>query len=712
MVDDPAPGASGVSPAREAYEARPWLKHYPGYIQPELTPRFNSGLEQFLETVKAIPGEAAIYYFDRTMNYGELDRASSALAAALKQRGVVHGDRIALYLQNIPQFLIGLYGAWKAGAIVVPCNPMFKQRELEYQLNDSGAKGLICLESLYDTVARDVVDNTRVEFVITTNELDYVDEGPVPALLETSRKQRFDKTLDMLELLAQFDGSGVEFATLTPQDIAFLTYTSGTTGQPKGAMNTHGNVVFNATFYQQWMQLDRHDVVIGVAPFFHITGLIAHLAVAALAGMPIILFYRFDPAEMLRLTEKWRGSFTVAAITVFIALLNHPNVKTRDLSSMKKAYSGGAPVSPAIVENFQKVTGSYIHNVYGLTETTSPSHAVPLGGRAPVDPDSGALSVGVPIPNTVCRVVDVTTGQDLPPGEVGELITKGPEVVPGYWEKPAETAYAIRDSFLFTGDVAKMDEEGWFYLVDRKKDMIIASGYKVWPREVEDVLYQHPAVREAGVVGIPDEYRGETVIAYVALKSGFEGKVTEEDLIEFCKGRARDLGIEWRNPTAVLLTSCGPEATAGLRALIEKTGCQVVAPKAGLDAVKEVCPAKAVIHSTDDLKLYGWFPVEVVPLGGRGLAPSAYQISWHGKTVLVSGRIPSKIQAGPQANKELVEALSGPGGNAAQYRQALDTLATLHPDIWLPAVPVHGQNANLYGDDWADTIAQNGLVVP
>jgi long-chain acyl-CoA synthetase len=302
-------------------------------------------------------------------------------------------------------------------------------------------------------------------------------------------------------------------------------------------MNTHGNVVFNATFYQQWMQLDSNDVVIGVAPFFHITGLIAHLAVASLAGMPIIMLYRFDPAETLRLIEKWRGSFTVAAITVFIALLNHPDIKTRDLSSLKKAFSGGAPVSPAIVEHFQELTGVYIHNIYGLTETTSPSHAVPLGGHAPVDTDSGALSVGVPIPNTICRVLDVATGQDLPPGEVGELITKGPEVVAGYWEKPEETANAIRDGYLYTGDVARMDEEGWFYLVDRKKDMIIASGFKVWPREVEDVLYQHPAVREAGVVGVPDAYRGETVVAYVALKSGFEGKVTPGELIEFCKQR-------------------------------------------------------------------------------------------------------------------------------------------------------------------------------
>src|SRR5436305_5834031 len=490
--------------ARAAYEARPWLKHYPDYIPPELTPPFASGLDMFLATVKATPEQAAIYYFEQTMSYGELDRKSTALAAALKEHSVIRDDRVALYLQNIPQSLISLYGIWKAGGIVVLCNPMFKQKELEYHLNDSGAKGLICLESLYETVARHTVESTKVEFVITTSELDYAGKDELPALLASSRKQRFAETLDMLELLSKFDGATIEFPSLAPTDVAFLTYTSGTTGLPKGAMNTHTNVVFNATVYKEWMQLGKDDIVIGVAPFFHITGLIAHVAVAALTGMPIIMFYRFDPVEMLRLTEKWHGSFTVAAITVFIALLNHPDIKTRNLSSMKKIYSGGAPVSPAIVENFQEIAGTYIHNVYGLTETTSPSHATPLGGRAPVDPDSGALAVGVPIPNTICRVVDVTTGEDLPVGEVGELITKGPEVVAGYWQKPEETANAIRDGYLYTGDVAKMDEEGWFYIVDRKKDMIIVSGYKVWPRDVEDTLYQHPAVREAAVIGVAD----------------------------------------------------------------------------------------------------------------------------------------------------------------------------------------------------------------
>jgi long-chain acyl-CoA synthetase len=299
-------------------------------------------------------------------------------------------------------------------------------------------------------------------------------------------------------------------------------------------MNTHGNVVFNAQVYRDWIRLDEDDSVLGAAPLFHITGLIGHVGVAMLVPIPLILFYRFDPGVALELAERDKPTFTVAAITAFIALLNHPDAEKRDLSSLTKVYSGGAPIPAATVEAFEKRFGAYIHNIYGLTETTSPSHAVPLDRRAPVDESSGALSVGVPVFNTIVRVVG-EDGEDLPPGEVGEFVTSGPQVVPGYWEKPEETEHALPGGALHTGDVGFMDADGWFYLVDRKKDQINASGYKVWPREVEDVLYGHPAVREAAVVGVPDEYRGETVKAFVSLREG--QSTSEEELIAFCKER-------------------------------------------------------------------------------------------------------------------------------------------------------------------------------
>ncbi len=555
MTENPTQGSN----FHNMYEERSWLKHYASYVPPDLSPTFANALAMFLTTVQAMPEQPAIYYFDQMVTYSELDSQSSALAIALKEHGITRGDRVALYLQNIPQFLVSVYALWKLGAIVVLCNPMLKHKELAYHLNDSGAKGLICLESLYESVARETITQTKVEFVITTSELDYAGEGSVPSLLASSKKQRFPDTQDMLDLIAGFEGTAIEPAQLTADDVAFLTYTSGTTGLPKGAMNTHGNVVFTSTVYATWMQLTKDDVAIGVAPFFHITGLIAYLTTAALVGMPIVTFYRFDAAEMLRLTEQWHGSFIVAAITVFIALLNHPDLKTRDLTSMKKVYSGGAPVSPSVVEQFKATTGIVIHNAYGLTETTSPANATPMHGPSPVDAASGAMSVGVPVPNTFCKIVDVANGQELPIGEVGELIIKGPQIVAGYWQKPEETAYAIRDGYLYTGDVAKMDENGFFYIVDRKKDMIIVSGYKVWPRDVEDVLYQHPAVREAAVVGIPDAYRGETVKAYVALKSGFEDNVTPEALIDFCKQRMAN----YKYPRFIEILDELPKTTTG-----------------------------------------------------------------------------------------------------------------------------------------------------
>jgi long-chain acyl-CoA synthetase len=282
------------------------------------------------------------------------------------------------------------------------------------------------------------------------------------------------------------------------------------------------------------MSIDEHDVVLGVAPLFHITGLVGHIGISLLSSAPLVLGYRFDPEATLDLIEQHRVTFVIGAITVYIALMNAPSAASRDLSSLRKAYSGGAPIAPTTVEAFEERFGAYIHNIYGLTETTSPALGVPFHAKAPVDPTSGALSVGVPVFDTLVTVV----GEDrheLPVGEVGEFVIRGPEVVPGYWNKPEETENAIPGGALHTGDVGFMDEDGWFYLVDRKKDQINAAGYKVWPREVEDVLYAHSAVREAAVVGVPDEYRGESVKAFVSLNPGVE--VTTDELIAFCRER-------------------------------------------------------------------------------------------------------------------------------------------------------------------------------
>jgi long-chain acyl-CoA synthetase len=543
------------------YEQKPWLKKYPPWVAPNLEVPKENNVQIMKRTASQQKNGPAIYYFGRCISYWELDRWSDNLAAALQDKGLKKGDRVVFYMQNIPQFVIAQHAVWKAGGIIVPLNPMFKEKELDYYFRDSGAKMLISMGSIYESTAKNVVDQLSLKTVITTGGQDFLTPAEaVPKILQEEKNKKFAGTLDFLDLLKEYEGKTPQPVPLSSQDPAYFTYTSGTTGPPKGAMNTHENVAFNAMFYAVSMQLGRKDVVLAVAPLFHVTGQVGHLACAAYAGIPVILFYRFDPEEALRLVERWKATMVVGSITVFISLMNHPDIKKRDLTSLKKVYSGGAPVSPAIVESFEKTCGAYIHNIYGLTETNSPSHFTPLGVRGPVDPVTGALAVGLPCSNTVAKIMDLETGQkELPPNEVGEIVVKGPMVIPGYWNKPEESANAIRNGWLYTGDVGKMDEEGWFYVVDRKKDLIIVSGYKVWPRDVEDVLYQHPAVKETAVIGIPDSYRGETVKAFVAIKDHFKNKVTSEELIEFCKKRM----AAYKYPRIVEIVSEIPKTVTG-----------------------------------------------------------------------------------------------------------------------------------------------------
>ena len=520
-------------------QSRRWLSLYPKDYSPDLAPEATNALDHLRKTVQRHGQNPALYYFDKVISYQELDEMSNAFACALKDFGIKKGDRVSLYLQNIPQFVIAQYGIWKTGGIVVPLNPMYKEKELTYYFRDASVRVLVCMESLYGEMVRKVVKETGVEHVITTSELDFLDpESPRPSILKGVEKIKGLETLDFITLLERYQGKRPLVVNLSREDVAYLTYTSGTTGPPKGAMNTHGNVVFNSEVYRHCWKLTSSDTMLGVAPFFHVTGMVGHIGTCIASGTPLILFYRFDPKTTFQMIEKWKATCTIGAITVFIALMNDPEMGKYDLSSLQKVYSGGAPVIPAVVERFEKLTGTYIHNVYGLTESTSPATLVPLGLRAPVDPSTGAIAIGVPIPGHEAKIMDLSDPEkELPPGEVGELAIRGPGIIPGYWKKPEETAHAIREGWLFTGDVGTMDSKGWVYLLDRKKDMIIASGFKVWPREVEDTIYLHPAVREVAVIGVPDPYRGETVKAFVALKESYEGKVTNEEIISFCKER-------------------------------------------------------------------------------------------------------------------------------------------------------------------------------
>ena len=518
---------------------RRWLSLYPKDYSPDLTPEATTSLEHLRKTVCSYGNQPALYYFDKVISYKELDEMSDAFACALLDLGVKKGDRVSLYLQNIPQFIIGQFGIWKSGGIIVPLNPMYREKELSYYFRDASVRVLVCMESLYGEMIRRVGKEAGVQHIVTTSELDFLDPTcPLPSILKGVEKVKGLETLDFAGLVEKYRGKHPPDVNFSREDIAYLTYTSGTTGPPKGAMNTHGNVSFNSEVYRHCWKLTPSDRMLGAAPFFHVTGMVGHIGTCIASGTPLILFYRFDPKTTFQMIEKWKATCTIAAITVFIALMNDPDIGKYDLSSFRKVYSGGAPVIPAVVERFEKLTGTYIHNVYGLTESTSPATLVPFGTRAPVDPSTGAIAIGVPTPGHDAKIMDLSNPEkELPPGEVGELTLKGPGIVAGYWNKPDETAHAIRQGWLFTGDVGTMDHKGWVYLLDRKKDMIIASGFKVWPREVEDVIYLHPSVREVAVVGIPDPYRGETVKAFVALKDGYEGKVKEEEIVAHCKER-------------------------------------------------------------------------------------------------------------------------------------------------------------------------------
>jgi long-chain acyl-CoA synthetase len=539
-----------------AYAGRPWLALYRAGQPADIDPEHPDLLEMFAASVRRAPDQDAIRYFDGVMTVAELDAASDALAAGLQQRGFGPRDRLVLFTQNDPAFVIGMLATWKAGGIAVSANPMYKERELRHVLADSGATALLCLDELHPVAERVLTaGDLDVPTVVTFSGLDGQTRND-PRVFPSAERRTVEGTLDLPELLAAHAGRRPAPVSPSPDDAAFLVYTSGTTGDPKGAVLTHRNFVFNARTYREWMELVPGEGLLGLAPLFHITGLVGHGVLSLLLPAPLVLTHRFEPAVMLDAVREHRPTFTIGAITAFISMAGVPGVGPDDFRSLTKVYSGGAPIAPAVATRLEEQFGRYIHNAYGLTETSSATHAVPPGRRAPVDPTSGALSIGVPVASVHARIVG-ENDQELPPGEVGELLIAGPQVAEGYWGRPDASATAFPGGELRTGDVGFMDPDGWFYLVDRKKDMIIASGYKVWPREVEDVLYGHPAVREAAVVGVPDDYRGETVHAYVSLEPG--ARVESEELIAFCKERM----AAYKYPRVVHLVEQLPKTASG-----------------------------------------------------------------------------------------------------------------------------------------------------
>ncbi|MDH2384394.1 AMP-binding protein [Bradyrhizobium sp. CER78] len=483
-----------------------------------------------LDLFRAAPREAAaLFYFDATQSYADIDGLSDRLAGVFARKGVGRGDRVAVILQNVPQFVIASVAAWKVGAIVVSLNPMYRTPELRKLFKDCEPKAVICHDDQWDNVVP-AADSVDPELVLWTSAREFQMRNDVRVLPEPGAAP----PTQALAVVFAEDASVPPPLVLTPDDIGLLLYTSGTTGVPKGAMLTHRNLVATALVCRDHFELNRTSRIFGVAPLFHITGFEIQMVAAFAARAAMVLTYRFQPQVALDAFLEWRPTFIIGAITAYIALMNQADATRRHFESFVHIYSGGAPIAPSVIDAFAERFGRAIRSSYGMTELTSASHLAPNEGPIPVDPASGALSIGRPTSAVDAIVVD-DERHPLGPGEHGEVVVRGSGVMAGYWRKPVETDEVLMNGWLHSGDVGFFDESGWFYLVDRKKDMISASGFKVWPREVEDVIYGFPGVREAAVVGATDPYRGETVVAFVSARPG--AAIDVAALSGFCRER-------------------------------------------------------------------------------------------------------------------------------------------------------------------------------
>lgn len=516
-----------------AAEAKAWSGSWPEGV-PTTQEYPEIPLQRLLTDAAAKSPEAvATMFFNRTMSYGELDALSDRVAVMLQDLGVQKGDRVALFLPNCPQFVFCHFGILKAGAITVPFNPTYKEREIRAQLRDCGAKVMIALDIVYEPVHR-VRDETPLERVLLTSIVEYM-PGLLRRLASLRRDVRprlFPNTDRLPDLLGKAEGEPTSVPVDPKEDVAVLLYTGGTTGVPKGVMLTHYNQVANAIQAASIGYYDGPSRVLAVLPYFHTYGMTTCLHAPLSQGGSIVLLPQFHIKDTLKAIQRHRPTHFPGVPTMYVALLSAPNLAKYDLKSVRYCVSGAAPLPQDVARRWKEVTGAMIVEGYGLTETSPVTHANPMDDWAKVR----FGSIGIPLPDTAAKIVDLETGEkELPPGERGELVIAGPQVMKGYWNRAEETAAVLRDGWFHTGDIAEMDESGYFHIVDRKTDMIIVGGFNVYPGEVEEALFDHEAVKLAAVVGVPDEFRGEVPKAYVVLEEGYAGKVTEADLLAYCE---------------------------------------------------------------------------------------------------------------------------------------------------------------------------------
>jgi long-chain acyl-CoA synthetase len=532
---------------------RIWQAHWPpGVDEARIRLPDDSLPARLKATAARLPRKTALVFYGREISFTELDEASDRFAAWLRGRGVGPGDRVALYLENCPQFAVAHFGALKVGAITVALNPMHKTHELGHELEDSGARVIVAGDAGREVV-EGVRDRTALDTAVLVSYRDYLSEEPTlplpPSLLEEApRRSRGWEDFQAIV------GSAATMRALEPRarhDTALIQYTSGTTGAPKGAELTHGNVTANCELIRAFFGIGPADVLLGVVPWFHITGMEVQLNLMAYTGATLVALHRFDVETALRAIQRYRCTVTTLIATINVAILNHEATPSYDLTSLRLCTSGGAPVPAEIARRWEATTGHALVEGYGLTETTAPTHSNP-----PHRPRYG--TVGVPLPYTGVRIVSLEDGvTEMAPGESGEIAVRGPMVTKGYWGRPEATAEAIPDGWLRTGDIGRVDEEGYFTIEERKKDVIKASGYSVFPAEVEAIMYRHPAVAEVGVVGVPDPYRGEDVLAFVVRRTG--ATTTERELVEWCRA---EMAV-YKAPRAVRFVPALPKTGSG-----------------------------------------------------------------------------------------------------------------------------------------------------
>lgn len=520
----------------ELSSKKAWTKNYPTEIPFSINYQEKT-LQSFLkEASTKQPQKIALHFLGKELTYLQLYNSALKFANQLQSLGVKKGDRVAIMLANTPQSVISYYGALMAGAIVVQTNPLYVERELEHQMIDSGAKVMICLDLVYQRVKK-VWSKTSLEHVIVTGIKDYL-PFPKNLIYPFIQKKNTGIKVDVtygenVHSFVNFMNKGVakeiELSFDVKEDLALLQYTGGTTGVAKGVMLTHYNLIANTTQAIKWMykMTPGEEVILCALPFFHVYGMTIGMNYSIMNMSKMVIIPKFDTKQILKSIQTQKVTTFPGAPTMYIGLINDPDIKKYDLSSIEVCISGSSPLPVEVQQTFEKLTGGKLSEGFGLTEASPVTHFNQMWGKRPRG------SIGLPWPDTEAIILNAETSEEATPGQIGEMLIRGPQVMKGYWNKPEDTYRTIQDGWLYTGDMGYMDEEGYFYIVDRKKDMIIAGGFNIYPRDVEEVLYEHESIQEAVIIGIPDPYRGETVKAYIVLKEGHQ--VSEEELNKFCR---------------------------------------------------------------------------------------------------------------------------------------------------------------------------------